>query len=77
MEEGSKLQEQGQYDEAEKAYSTAIAEAENVGLDDQRLAMSLNALAMAAGFFTKTMISRATSCWWRTSADEQTKCSVS
>ena len=45
MEEGRKLQEQAHYDEAQKAYSTAVAEAEKAGPDDPHLARSLNALA--------------------------------
>jgi len=44
--EGKELREQGRYDEAEKASSHALAEAEKLGPEDYRVAISLNELAI-------------------------------
>ena len=43
--DGQELREQERYTEAEKVYSTVLAEAEKFGPEDRRLAVSLNGLA--------------------------------
>ena len=46
MDRGHRLREQGCYEEAEKTYLAALAQAQELGPEDSRLAESLNALAV-------------------------------